>query len=86
MDKKLPLCCGTEKGDCTAGHTRRARRETGIYRAAAKGSSGALPAAAHPHTTEGFGATAALSLAKQTQRGDRADFHIKGMEVLEKEE
>lgn len=60
----------------------------GIYKASAKSSSGTLPAAAHPHTVDGFKglrATGLLSPAKQRQRGDRIDFHIKGMQVMEKE-
>lgn len=63
--------------------------ETGIYKASTKSSSGTLPAAAHPHTVDGFKglrATSLLSPAKQRQRGDRVDFHIKGMEAMEKEE
>lgn len=75
VDNKPLLCCGTEKGDYTAGHTR-----GGAVR---DGFSSPVPRA-HPHTLDGFKvlrATGLSSPAKQRQRGDRTNFHIKGMEA-----
>lgn len=87
-NKPLPRC-GTEKGDYIAGYVRRGAVRDGDLRGQCQERSWSAACGRSPTCQgrfKGLRVTGLLSPAKQRQREDRADFHIKGMEAIQKEE